>query len=439
METSTLLLAPSWAEQTFGSVRLGHQRRTERAVAMAAAIAANAGASLPKQMGSEAGLHAAYRVLQTPGVSYEQLIGPHLAQTREAMGQPERVLLIQDTTEVDYQQHPTTTGLGPIGNGTHHGFLLQTVLAVEPASRQVLGIAHQEPFLRKSAPKRESKRERAHRERESQVWERSVQAIGEPPAGVQWIHVGDRYSDMFPFLSLCRQVHCDFVVRAGQDRRVDLRVEQADAAVPARSHHRGRAQQKGEQTPLLFEVVGGWSAQGERDLKLEATKQSPTRVAHVAISWGAVRLLPPEGPAAAELRPLVVWVVRVWEPQPPEGVQGLEWVLLTSVPTDTLEQAWERVDWYRARWIVEDYHQGLKTGCRIELRQVQSYEGLRRLLGLLAPAAVRLLQLRAAARQSPEQQALQVLPTDLVQVVAALAQVPATQLTAQQCWYTIAR
>src|SRR6266849_1822556 len=151
METSTLLLAPSWAEQTFGSVRLGHQRRTERAVAMAAAIAANAGASLPKQMGSEAGLHAAYRVLQTPGVSYEQLIGPHLAQTREAMGQPERVLLIQDTTEVDYQQHPTTTGLGPIGNGTHHGFLLQTVLAVEPASRQVLGIAHQEPFLRQPA------------------------------------------------------------------------------------------------------------------------------------------------------------------------------------------------------------------------------------------------------------------------------------------------
>ena len=61
------------------------------------------------------------------------------------------------------------------------------------------------------------------------------------------------------------------------------------------------------------------------------------------------------------------------------------------------------------------------------------------MLGLLAPAAVRLLQLRAAARQSPEQQALQVLPTDLVQVVAALAQVPATQLTAQQCWYTIAR
>jgi len=139
------------------------------------------------------------------------------------------------------------------------------------------------------------------------------------------------------------------------------------------------------------------------------------------------------------LRPLVVWVVHVWEPEPPQGVEGLEWIRLPSVPTDTLEQAWERVDWYRARWIVEDYHQGLKTGCSIELRQLQSYEALRRLLGLLAPAAVRLLQLRAAAREAPEQPASEILPLDLVQVVALLAQVPASELTTQQCWYTIAR
>jgi hypothetical protein len=82
------------------------------------------------------------------------------------MGQHKRVLLIQDTTEVDSQHHPTTTGLGPIGNGTHQGFLLQTVLAVEAVTRQVLGLAHQEPFLRKSAPKGETRREREQRERE---------------------------------------------------------------------------------------------------------------------------------------------------------------------------------------------------------------------------------------------------------------------------------
>jgi len=433
MKPSTLLSAHEWAESTFGSVHLGDQRRTKRAVALAQAIAHDPAGSLPAQMQDEAATQAAYRFLQTPDVTYEKLIRPHVEQTRAQAREPKQVLLIQDTTEVDYQHHPTTTGLGPIGNGSHHGYLLQSVLAVLPGSRQVLGLMHQEPFLRQPAPKGESQRQRERRERESQVWERSVQAIGDPPAGVHWIHIGDRYSDMFPFLSRCRQRHCDFDVRAAQDRCVDLLVEQADTPAARRSHHQRRPQQH------LFEVVRGWSAQGEQDLNLDATKQSRARTAHLALSFGSLRLLPPEGHQDSSLRPLVVWVVRVWEPDPPEGVEPLSWVLLTSVPVQTLEQAWERVDWYRARWIVEDYHQGLKTGCRIELRHLQSYEGLRRLLGLLAPAAVRLLQLRAAARQSPEQQALQVLPTDLVQVVAALAQVPATQLTAQQCWYTIAR
>jgi len=272
------------------------------------------------------------------------------------------------------------------------------------------------------------------------VWERSVEAIGAPPAGVQWIHVGDRYSDIFALLSLIRQQQCDFVVRAAQDRCVDLLVEQADAPVPARSHHPPRAGQAAEaKAQHLFAVVQGWQAQGQQELHLEATKQSKARVAQVVISFGALRLLPPQSQQVSELRPLVVWVVRVWEPEPPEGVEGLEWVLLTSVPTATVEQAWQRVDWYRARWIVEDYHQGLKTGCSIELRQLQSYEGLRRLLGLLAPMAVRLLQLRATARDAPERKASETLPSDLVQVVALLAKVPAASLTAQQCWFTIAR
>jgi Transposase DNA-binding/Transposase Tn5 dimerisation domain len=440
METSTLLSAQQWAEETFGEVNLGDPRREERAVTMAAAMAMAPAASLPQQMGSEAATHAAYRFLQSPGISYEQVISPHVQQTRAAMGEQKRVLLIQDTTEVDYQQHPSTTGLGPIGNGTHHGYLLQSVLAVVPESRQVLGLAQQEPFLRQPAPKGESKRQREQRERESQVWERSVQAIGAPPQGVQWIHVGDRYSDMFPFLWACRQQQCDFVVRAAQDRCVDLLVEQADAAVTRRSHHKGHREREQHPAPQhLFEVVRGWSAQGRQELELDATKTQPKRVAHVVISFGCLRLLPPDSQPSNDLRPLVVWVVRVWEPEPPESVEGLSWMLLTSVPTETVEQAWERVDWYRARWIVEDYHQGLKTGCRIEQRQLQSYEGLRRLLGLLAPTAVRLLQLRAASRLDPEQPASQVLPAEVVGVVAAKAGVPAAQLTAQQCWYSIAR
>jgi hypothetical protein len=90
-------------------------------------------------------------------------------------------------------------------------------------------------------------------------------------------------------------------------------------------------------------------------------------------------------------------------------------------------------------FLVEDLHQGLKTGCQIEQRQLQDYEGLRTLLGLLAPMAVRLMQLRAASRHDPEQPASQVLPRDVVAVVAHLDHREASTMTTQQCWHAIAR
>src|SRR5437764_7529799 len=169
MPPSTLLSPLLWAEATFGSVRLGDPRRDRRAVAIAQAMAWETGASLPKQWHDEAALQATYRFLPSGHVSYEELIRPHVEATRQDCREQPEVLLIQDTTEIDYQHHPKTSGLGPIGNGSHQGFLLQTVLAVVQESHQVLGIAQQEAFLRQPAPKKESKQQRLKRERESQV------------------------------------------------------------------------------------------------------------------------------------------------------------------------------------------------------------------------------------------------------------------------------
>jgi hypothetical protein len=136
------------------------------------------------------------------------------------------------------------------------------------------------------------------------------------------------------------------------------------------------------------------------------------------LAFGQMTLLPPRHEPRASKEPLTVWVVRVWEEQTPEGEEPLEWVLLTSVPTTTLEQAWERVDWYRHRWLVEDYHQCLKSGCRIEERQLQTVDGLIRLLALLSPLAVRLLQVRARAREDPKRPASEVIEPLMLAVLA---------------------
>jgi hypothetical protein len=131
--------------------------------------------------------------------------------------------------------------------------------------------------------------------------------------------------------------------------------------------------------------------------------------------------------------------MRVWEEQAPTGEEPLEWMLLTSVPTTTLEQAWERVAWYRQRWLVEDDHQCLKSGCRIEERQMHSVESLMRLLGLLSPLAVRLLQIRAAARAEPERPAQEVIEPLLLAVVAQRSgHTPAT-MTLGTFWREVAR
>src|SRR5438445_7349966 len=123
MEVKHLLSPQEWAEQAFGAAQLGHVARTRRAVAIAAAMAGEPAGSIPAQQHSDAGTKAVYRFCENGHVSYEALMQPHLQATRQQCQQVPRVLLIQDTTEVDYQQHPKTKGLGPIGNGTHQGFL----------------------------------------------------------------------------------------------------------------------------------------------------------------------------------------------------------------------------------------------------------------------------------------------------------------------------
>lgn len=123
----------------------------------------------------------------------------------------------------------------------------------------------------------------------------------------------------------------------------------------------------------------------------------------VQLAFQPLTILPPRFETRCGKEPLRLWAVRVWEEDTPAGEEPLEWIVLTSVPTLTWEQVWERVNWYEHRWVVEDYHQGLKTGCHLEQRQMQSVDRVKRLLGFLSPLAVRLLQLRDLARREPEQ------------------------------------
>jgi hypothetical protein len=362
---------------------------------------------------------ALYRWLGEEEVTFAALMQPHLEQTRAQAAAAPVTLLVQDTTDIDLSHRQKISGVGQIGNERGRGFFLQTVLAVRPATGEVLGCMAQEPFVRIPAPSGEARSHRHKREeRETDVWMRQVQAIGTPPAGSAWIHVGDRGADMFPFFQACQQTQTHFLVRAAQNRRV-----------------------QGQDDVMGYSLTEArsWPSQASRPFELPSRHGHPGRATQLQLAWGPMTLLPPRREPRAGKEPLAVWVIRVWEDQAPAGEEPLEWLLLTSVPTTTLEQAWEQVGRYRQRWLVEDYHQCLKSGCRIEERQVHSVDGLMRLLGLLSPLAVRLLQIRAAARAEPERPAHEVIEPVLLAVVAQRSgHAPAT-MTVGTFWREVAR
>lgn len=158
------------------------------------------------------------------------------------------------------------------------------------------------------------------------------------------------------------------------------------------------------------------------------------------MAWGRVRIVPPKNdPHSRGLAPLTAWVVRVWEEAPPSGHTPLEWLLLSTLPVDTTEQARECVSWYRHRWIIEQYHKALKTGCRMEQSQLHDGQALTRLLGFLSIVAVRLLQVESLARSVPDLPASRAVDAQLLDFLCRLRNLDPAGMTVYRFWREVAR
>jgi hypothetical protein len=119
--------------------------------------------------------------------------------------------------------------------------------------------------------------------------------------------------------------------------------------------------------------------------------------------------------------PLILNVVDIFEPSPPEGESAIRWTLLTTEPIDTPEQRARVVDFYRARWRIEEFFKALKTGCAYEKRQLESEHALLNALALLTPLAWRPLLLRQLSREQPDAPATQLLNPDELKLLRAMS------------------
>jgi hypothetical protein len=408
-----------WAEQQWSTAALGDARRSRRAVQLGAALASRPEASLPQQAGSWRELKPAYRLLNEPDVTHPALSEPHWQATRQQAAQGGTVLFVQDTSELDFTAHRQTQDLGWIGNTGGRGFFLHSCLAVRPAAvPEILGLAAQPVWTRHEVKKgTETRSARAQRRKESEVWAEVVETIGQAPAAPdqRWVSVSDRASDVFSFVRRARAENWHCLIRVGQNRVV--------------------LTANGKEAKLL-DWARRLPAQTETVIELRGREGQPGRRVRLQVAWSALALCPPRNGPERQQTSVPGWCVRCWEAR--KRKNALEWVLFTTVPVTSAASALERLEWYRWRWVVEEYHKALKTGCAMEQRQLQSAQGLLALLGFLAIVAVRLLQLRTVARTAPDTPANQVVEPELVEAVVRWRGGLADRMTADQFWRAVA-
>jgi hypothetical protein len=400
---TTIVLDPeAWAETNFGSCELGDNRRTNRAVTLASQIAAHPDGSTPDQTETWSDLKAAYRLFDEDDVTFQALCEPHWKLTRSRTGGV--WLIIGDTTEIDFTHHRETEGLGPIGNGRGHGFLLHSALMVGADTDEIVGLAGAELFHRNPARQGESTHQRKQRPRESEVWGRVIDLVGPPADETRFVHVLDAGADNY-------EVYCH------------LLSQRAGWVVRAAQHHRVVVDDSGR-CVALDELLTAQAVEGTYELSLRARQGQKARTAKVEVRFAPVTMPRPHSISPWVRRhgaqSIPMWVVEVREIGARKGVEPLHWVLLTSEPVRTFEDAWRIIGWYEKRFLVEEYHKCLKTGCRVEERQYTTSDRLERVTGMLSIVAVRLLQLKSMARTEPERPADEVVPRRWTQALTAV-------------------
>ena len=198
----------------------------------------------------------------------------------------------------------------------------------------------------------------------------------------QLVSVGDSEADVYDLFAAPRPAGVDLLVRAAQPRRVQEPEGELRAAVASQP---------------VAEVV-----------QVEVPRQPgrPARTATCAVRFRAVTVQPPKARDATRenLEPLALWAVTLTEEEPSADptFAPLDWLLLTTCAATSRDEALERVAWSTCRWTIEVWHKVVTSGCRIETRQLETADRLRRCLALYSVVAWRILWATLLARAAPE-------------------------------------
>lgn len=383
---------PSGLEDEFSGAKLGDARLDARLVSSARMVAAKPDSSFPKAAASEAELEATYRFLNNERVGPEAMLGPHVRQTVVRSSACKTVIVAHDTTEFSFGAS-RRDDLGFVAQGESYGFFGHFALAVEAnEARTPLGVVAFE-MLRRDQKKKTKKAKTAKDDPGNEFlrWGRVVEAAEQELASIRPIHVMDREADSYELMAKLVENGTRFVIRLSQSTR---RVSTEPATV-------GEVIERAR-TTVHREVPIAARARSPMPKRRKTHPAREARVARLEASATTVTIARPHSSKADQPKTLTLNVVRVFEPEPPEGESPIEWRLWTTEPVETLADILAVIDAYRCRWRIEEFFKALKTGCAIEKRQLESYRGLVNTVALMVPVAWRLLRLRTLATEQAE-------------------------------------
>jgi hypothetical protein len=393
------MIAP-WAEVEVAGADFGDARLDDRLVMLLSDLGSRPNLSIPAACLGRAEIKAAYRFFGNKKVTFEKVIAPHIARSKDRMAEHEVVLLVQDTTEIDLTRpEQTVKGAGEL-DGARRGFLLHEMQAFTldgiplgtvwaHVLNRIEGVSHASP-----AEKGRKRKQTPIEDKESMRWLtglREARQVARELPNVQCVCVADSEADIYEVFAEERGEHpVHWLIRACQDRALDG----------------GEAQRLRDQvlaTPKLYEVdllIRGRQAKTAAEDRARRQNRR-TRQAKVEVRAACVTLRPPSRPDR-KLPPVTINVVLVCEMNPPPGETPVEWILVTTLPIDTLEQVRTIVEDYCVRWCIEVLFRTLKSGCRIEHRRFEHLDRVLPCLGLCLIVAWRTLFVCRMGRSCPD-------------------------------------
>lgn len=377
-----------WTEIEFAAARLPDERLNKRLCSIARDFFARPTANIPQACASRAKTKALYRFCANDGVTMEVILEPHFEATLSRAATEKLVLAVQDTTSLNYTTHPATKDLGPIGSfGAQAtlGLHVHSTLLVNPAGTP-LGLLDVQCWARdpNSELKAEDRASLPITEKESNKWLKSFEATTRAQrrlGDTKLVNVGDREADIFElFVEAQREGAPGLLVRA-----VHKRVLQTSEPHPQ----------------YLWEYINDLKCMGTLPLVVPRSGSRPRRETTLEIRFAEVSVRPP-GDASRRIRPVKLWAISAREANPPAQGAPIQWLLLTSLPVTSLEEAAEKIAWYTLRWQIEVFHRTLKSGCRIENRQLASAHSLRACIAVDLVVAWRIFYLAKLGREVPD-------------------------------------